>query len=66
MEPARGTSIERGGGPASVRNVLLGSGAGGVTIWGGDLSFVGGNIQEAGGGARGFPQAGDGSYVQAA
>ena len=45
----------RGGRPASVSNILSGSGAGGVNLWGGDLGFVGGNFQEVGGGTRGFP-----------
>ena len=65
MDLARETAKERGGGPASVRNVLLGSGASGVTLWGGDLSFVGGNVQKSGGGARGFPYTGDRSEFQA-
>ena len=33
-----------GGGSVSVSNVLSGSGAGGVTIWGRYLGFVGGNV----------------------
>ena len=65
MEPARETAKERGGGTTSVRNVLSSSGAGGVTLWGGDLGFVGRNFQEYGGGARGFNQTGDGSEGQA-
>ena len=44
MEPARETTKERGGRPASVRNVLSGSGEGGVIIWGGDLGFVDKNV----------------------
>ena len=48
----------------SVRNVLLGSGPGGVTLWGGDLVLFSGNVQEAGGGALGFPHTGDRSEVQ--
>ena len=55
MEPARETAKARGGGLASVGNVLLVSGAGGVNLWGGYLCFVGGNVKEAGGGACGFP-----------
>ena len=39
----RETFTDRGGRPASVRNFLLVSGVGGVTIWGGDLGVVGGN-----------------------
>ena len=49
----------------SFSNVLPGSGAGGVTIWGRDPSFVGANVQEAGGGARGVPQTVDGKDGQA-
>ena len=56
MEPARETAKERGGVPVSVRNVLLGSVAGGVTLWGRDLGFSRGNLQESGRGACGFPQ----------
>ena len=61
MEADRETVKERGGRPVSVRNVLLGSSAGGVNLWGGDLVFVGGNVKESGGSARGFLQTGDGS-----
>ena len=43
MDPAREIYKGRGGGPVSVRNVLLCSGAGGVTLWGGDLGVVGSN-----------------------
>ena len=39
MDPARETANERGGGPVSVSNVLSGSGAGGITIWGRYLGF---------------------------
>ena len=42
------------------------SGAGGVTIWGGDLDFVGGNFQEYGEVACGFSQTSDGKDVQVA
>ena len=66
MEPARGSTKEKGGGPASVRNFLSGSGAGGITFWCGDLNVAGGDVQEAGGSARGLPQTGDGAEVQAA
>ena len=55
MIQAREISKERVIGPISVSNIISGSGSGGVTLWGGYLSFVGGNVQEAGGGARGFP-----------
>ena len=54
MELAKETAKERRGGPASVSNVLLGSGVGGVTLWGGDLVFVSGNVQESGGVHMGF------------
>ena len=64
LDPNRETFTDRGGRPASVRNFLLVSGVGGVTIWGGDLVFVSGNVQEAGGGEHGFPQTGDGSEGQ--
>ena len=45
MEKVRETTMEGGGGSVSVRNVLLGSVAGGVTFWGRVLSFVEGNAQ---------------------
>ena len=64
--PARETYTERGGGPMSVSNAISGSVKCGVTIWGGDLGFVGGNVQEAGGGARVFPHTGHRSDGQAA
>ena len=51
-----------GGVPASVRNVLLGSVTGGITLWGGDLLFVGGDVPESGGSARGIPQKYDGDW----
>ena len=44
MEPARGASKKRVGGTPSVINVLSGSGAGGVTLWGVDLDFAGRNL----------------------
>ena len=44
----------------------MGSGAGGVTLWDRDLRFVGENVQESGGGARGVPQTGDDKDGQAA
>ena len=44
MDPARETAKEIRGEPASVSNVLSGSGAGGITIWEGDLVFVGGDV----------------------
>ena len=57
--------MEGGGGSVSVRNVLSGSGAGGVILWGRDLGFVGGDVQEDGGGARGVPHTGSGKDGQA-
>ena len=44
MEPARGAYKKRVGGTPSVINVLSGSGAGGVTLWGVDLDFAGRNL----------------------
>ena len=44
--------------------MLFGSGAVGVTLWDGDLVLVGGNVQAAGGGARGISQTGDGKDIQ--
>ena len=44
LDPARETSKERGGGTVSVRNVLAGSGAGGIAFGGRDLDFVGGDV----------------------
>ena len=56
MDQDKETAREIGDGPASVRNVLLRSGACSVNLWGRDLGFVGGNVQEAERGACGFPQ----------
>ena len=47
LDPDRENSREIGSRPASVRNALLGSGAGVVTLWGRYLGFVGSNFQEA-------------------
>ena len=60
LDLARETSKEIGGVTVSVRNILSGSGTGSFTLWGGDLGFVDGNVQEYGGGAGVFPQTGDG------
>ena len=65
LEPARETAKERGGRTASVRNVLSGSGAGGITFWGGDLDFVSANVPKAGGSARGLPKTDDGAEGKA-
>ena len=56
MDLARETSMKRGGGPASVSNIISGSGTGGINFWGGDLDFVGGNVPESVGSACGIPQ----------
>ena len=40
MDLARETAKQRGGGTASVSNVLSCSGAGGITLWGRDLVFL--------------------------
>ena len=55
------TAKERGGGPASVSNVLSCSGAGGITFWGGDLVFVDRNVLESGGISSGIPKTDDGA-----
>ena len=60
LRPVSKATTGGGGGSVSVRNILSGSGAGGVTLWGRDLGIVGGIGQYTGGGPRGFPQAGDG------
>ena len=39
MDQDKKNSKERRVGPPSVRNVLSGSGAGGITLWGGYLAF---------------------------
>ena len=64
VEPDRETAKERGGGPASVINVISGSVPGVITIWGGDLGFVGGNVPEAGESASGIPQTDYGAEVK--
>ena len=50
----------------SVRNVILGNDEGGVTLWAIYLFFVGRNVQESGGVARGFPKTAYWSDGQAA
>ena len=55
-----------GGVPTSVSNVLSVSGVGGINFWGGDLGFISGDVQESGGGARGFSHISDGSEYQVA
>ena len=65
LELASETSKERRGGPANVSNVLSGSVAGGIIIWGGDLGFVDRDVQEAGRAERGISQTGDGAEGQA-
>ena len=66
MYPSRETAKERGGGPASISNIPSGSGAGGITLWGGDLGFVGGDVPESGGSARELPQTDGGVEGKAA
>ena len=61
MDPARETAKEIRGEPASVSNVLSGSGAGGITLWGGELRFFGSNLLESGRSACGIPQTDDGA-----
>ena len=64
LGPDRENAKDRGGGPASVRNVLSGSGAGSITFGGGDLGFFGGDVQEDGGSARGIIHTGDRAKLQ--
>ena len=64
LDPDMETSTERGGRPASVRNVLSVNNACRVTFWDRDMDFVGGNGQESGGGAHGSPHTRDGSDGQ--
>ena len=47
---------ERGVGTTSVRNILSSSDAGGITFWGGDLGFVGGDVLKSEISAHGLPQ----------
>ena len=46
MELSGETNKEGGGGIASARNVLSGSGPGSITLWGEYLDLVGGNVPE--------------------
>ena len=57
---------ESRGGPVSVRNVLPGSGASGITFWGRDLGFVDRDVPEGGGGAHGLIKKSDGAEGQEA
>ena len=66
MEPDRETAKEIGGGPASVINALLGSGVGGITLWGRDLGFVGVEVPESGGSSRGLSHTYERAEVKAA
>ena len=61
MDPARVAAKERGGGPASVSNVLSVSGTGGIKFRGGDLGFVSGDVQESVRVVHGISQTGYGS-----
>ena len=54
MELVRKSTVEGGGGSFSVRNILSGSGAGGVTLRGRELGAVFENGQYTGGGPHGF------------
>ena len=65
LELARETDKDRRGGPANVSNVLSSSVAGGINIWGEDLGFVDGDVQESGRATRGLSQTGDGAEGQA-
>ena len=54
LEPDGEAAPEEGGGATSVRHVLLSSGIDSPPIWGGDLDFFRGDVQESGGGTRRF------------
>ena len=57
-----GVNSKGGGGRAmSVRNVLSGDGIGSITLWGGDLGLVIGDVPEVGVGACGIPKADNGT-----
>ena len=56
MDSAGETAKEGGDGATSVRNVLSGGSPGSISFWVRYLGFVGGNVREAGGGARGIPK----------
>ena len=55
LEPAGEAALEGGGGSTSVRHVLSSGGPDSPPFWGGDLSFVRGDVQESGGSTRAFP-----------
>ena len=57
LEPAGETAPEGGEGYMSVRPVLSGGGPGNPQFWGGDMRFVGDNVQESVGGTHGVPKA---------
>ena len=56
LEPAGETAPEVGVVVMSVFHVLLGVSPGNPPFWVKDLGFVGGDVQEYGEGARGFPK----------
>ena len=56
LELTREAATAGGVGATSVRHVLSSGGPGSPPFWGGDLGFVRGDVQEAGGGTRGFPK----------
>ena len=61
LEPAGEAAPEGGGGATSVRHVLSIGGPYSPPLWGGDLGFVRGDVQEYGEGPRRFPKADNGS-----
>ena len=52
--------MEGGDGATSVCHVLSSGGTDSHPLWGGELSFVRGNVQEDGGGTRRFPKSDNG------
>ena len=61
LETSGEAAPEGGGGSTSVCRVLSGSGPDSPHFWGGDMDFSRGDVQEAGGGTRGFPKADNGA-----
>ena len=61
LEPAGEYVADRGGGATSVLHVLLISGLDSTPLWGGDLGFVRGNVEEDEGGTRRFLKADNGA-----
>ena len=60
MEPAGEAAPGGGGRDTSVCHVLSSGGAVSPPFWGGDLGFVRGDVQEAGGGSCRFPKVDNG------